>query len=132
MILILKTRFAYVLPAVDAPMRDGCPLNLAADAPMTPDADSPAISGDAGPGVSGDAVPGNRWHLGAFLGILITLFSSSETRNGSLLVWAKSTHSSGGFACGALFVSSWAGVSLSYATSKVPSVKIPDPVLAAT
>lgn len=51
---------------------DGDPVTPGAAAPTIPDADAPMIPGDA--------VPGSRRHLGALLGILITLVSSSKTR----------------------------------------------------
>ena len=66
-----------VVPAADAPMTQG------ADVPMTPDPSAWEIPGDT--------APRNGWHLGVFLGVLITQVSSSETRNGSLSMYAKST-----------------------------------------
>ena len=68
-----------MIPGADASICNGDPVTPGADAPMIPGADALAIPGDAAPG-------GGR-SLDALLGILITLFSSSETRNGSLSKW---------------------------------------------
>jgi len=120
-----------MVPGADAPKCDGNPVIPTADAPMTSRACAPRVPGDVVPRTG-------SW-------CLTTMFSSFETRNGSRSVSAKLPHLSGGFARsrgftrGALSVrlSNGEGVSSSYATSKVPSVKLPsavgpDTVLAAT
>ena len=70
-----------VIPVPDAQMTPG------ADVPMTPDAGAPKISSDT--------APRTGCHLGVFFGVLISQVSSSENRNGSLSVYAKSTHMGG-------------------------------------
>ena len=79
-----------------------------ADGPMVPDSDDPATPtvtcDDVGPMISapvtvpvipGNANPWREWHLSMSLENLITRFSSSEIRDGSLL--ANSTHVLGDF-----------------------------------
>ena len=62
------------------------PVVPAADAPMTPGVDAPMIPDASARAIPGDTAPRSGWHLGTCLGILITLFSASETRNRSLSV----------------------------------------------
>ena len=59
-----------------------------ADAPMITDADASTTPGDA--------APGSGWHLGASMGILSALYSSSKARNESVSMRAKSTDISEG------------------------------------
>ena len=72
----------------DAPVNpDGVdPVVPAADAPMTPGVDAPMISDAVARAIPGDTAARGGWHLGTWLGILITQFSSSKTRNMSLSV----------------------------------------------
>ena len=120
-----------VVPGADAPKCDGNPVMPTADAPMTSRACAPRVPGDVVP------------RRGSWC--LITMFSSFEIRTGSGSMSVKLPHLFGafarsrGFTRGALSVrlSNGVGVTLSYATSKVSSVKLPsavgpDTVLAAT
>ena len=72
----------------DAPVNpDGVdPVVPAADAPMTPGVDAPTIPDAVARAIPGDTAARGGWHLGTWLGILITQFSSSKTRNMSLSV----------------------------------------------
>ena len=58
------------------------PVILVADAPMTPGAYVLMIPDVGAPEIPGDTTPRSGWHLGVFLGILITQFSSSENSAG--------------------------------------------------
>lgn len=52
------------------------------------------ITENGDPVTLADAAPGGKWHLGTWLGVLITLSSSSENRSSSGLwvVYAKALH----------------------------------------
>ena len=55
------------------------PVVLVAGAPMTPGADVPIIPDVGAPEIPCDTTPRSGWHLGVFLGILITQFSSENS-----------------------------------------------------
>ena len=58
------------------------PVVLVAGAPMTPGADVPIIPDVGAPEIPCDTTPRSGWHLGVFLGISITQFSSAENSAG--------------------------------------------------
>ena len=71
------------------------PVTPVADAPMTPGADAPMIPDAGAPAIPGDTAPRSGGHLGILSRIEITQFSSSETRNRSLLLCEMNTRGRG-------------------------------------
>ena len=125
---------ALMIPYADTSLApaDDALMNLTDDILPIPSDDAPAIPDEVDPAIPNAVALMCDGDPMIPLGIVFTSLSSFGTRHGPLSAWQKSARLSGGFAGGALSMSSWAGGSLPYATSKVPSAKVPDPVLAVT
>lgn len=76
---------AGTLTCADDPVTSGAGAAMTSDnyASMMPDGEVLSIPDDA--------ARASGWHIGALLEFVIPVFSYSETLNGSLSVWAKST-----------------------------------------
>ena len=80
---VIQDEVNPVIPNAVAPICDGDPDDIAPKIPCEYAFKMPAPVIPV-PVVPGDADPWSGWHLSMSFGILITRFSSSEIRNGSL------------------------------------------------